>query len=53
METAETDINGGITDADLSAATMQDDDTPISPIYQSPSPVEAISPVAEDTDNDL
>ena len=52
METAESKINGGITDADLSTTIMQDD-APISPIYWSGSPIDATSPMAEDTDNDL
>ena len=49
MESVETEINGGITDADLSIA-MQDDATPPSPIFEPASPIKTISPAASSDD---
>ena len=49
MESVESEINGGITDADLSIA-MQDDAIPQSPTFEPSSPIDTLSPTAINDD---
>ena len=49
MESFDSEINGGITDADISTA-MHDDATTQSPTFAPSSPINTISPTASDED---